>query len=148
MIRKAAIAWVLMIPVAILNGGLRNALFEPWAGELRAHQLSVLTGSLAFLGVAYALLRKDVEDKPDRTLLGLGVAWVVATIAFEFVFGHWVMGNTWSKLLADYNVAEGRLWPIVLLVLGTSPLLVKRLGARVLDEQDNIEAREHSHRLT
>lgn len=148
MVRKAVIAWFLMIPVAILNGGLRNALFEPWVGELRAHQLSVLTGSLAFFGVAYALLHKDVRDTPDRKLLGLGAIWTVATIIFEFGFGHWVMGNSWSTLIADYNVANGRLWPAVLLALMLSPLLVKHLHLLVPEHPEGPSDHAHSHRLT
>lgn len=147
MIHRAAIAWLLMIPVAILNGGLRNALFVPWLGELRAHQVSVLTGSLAFFGVAYALLHTDVKDTPDRELLGLGAVWAGATVAFEFVFGHWVMGNSWSTLVADYNIAQGRLWTLVLVAIMLSPLLVKRLQVRVSEGLAGSGDRAHSQRM-
>jgi hypothetical protein len=27
---------------------------------------------------------------------------------FEFGFGHWVVGDSWSNLLGAYNLAEGR----------------------------------------
>ena len=133
MIRKAAIAWVLMIPVAILNGGLRQALFAPAFGDLRAHQLSVLTGSLAFFAVIYALIHREAPKYPDRWLIGLGAVWVAATIVFEFGFGHWVMGNPWSRLLADYNIFAGRLWTVVLAVIGIAPLAVKRIATHRRD---------------
>lgn len=130
MIRRAVAAWILMIPVAILNGGLRETLLVPVVGELRAHQLSVLTGSLACFAVIYALLHREAHRYSDRWLLGLGGVWVAATMVFEFGFGHWVMDNSWSRLLADYNVFAGRLWVVVLAVIGIAPLAVKRIASR------------------
>ena len=128
MIRRAMLAWLLMIPVAILNGLLRQTLFVPAVGDLAGHQLSVLTGAAAFFGVIYALLHGDAPRYTDRWLLGLGAVWVVATIVFEFGFGHWVMGTSWSRLLADYNIFAGRLWVAVLAVIGLAPLAVKRIA--------------------
>lgn len=135
MIRKAILAWLLMIPVAILNGGLRQALFVPAVGELAGHQLSVLTGSAAFFGVIYAMLHRDAPRYSDRWLLGLGAVWVAATIVFEFGFGHWVMGNSWSRLMADYNIFAGRLWVVVLMVIGIAPLAVKRIASHRRDSE-------------
>lgn len=128
MIRKAAMTWIVMIPVAILNGIVRQALFEPQVGELPAHQLSVVTGSAAFFALICAMLHREAPQQSDRWLRGLGAVWVAATGAFEFVFGHVVMGNPWSRLLADYNVLAGRLWLVVLAVIAISPLAVKRLA--------------------
>jgi hypothetical protein len=128
MVRKAVVTWVLMIPIAILNGGFRQAVLVPAVGDLRGHQLSVLTGSAAFLALVYAMLHRDAPRYTDRWLLGLGGIWVAATILFEFVFGHWVMGHAWTHLLADYNIFAGRLWTVVLASVGIAPLLVKRLA--------------------
>ncbi|HYH12451.1 MAG TPA: hypothetical protein VD789_08875 [Thermomicrobiales bacterium] len=128
MIRRAIVTWVLMVPIAILNGGLRESLVEPQVGERAANQISVVTGSLAFFTLIYVMLRRNAPAKTDRWLLGLGGAWVAATVVFEFVFGHLVMGKAWSYLLADYNVLEGRLWPVVLVVVGIAPLAVKRIA--------------------
>jgi apolipoprotein N-acyltransferase len=46
---------------------------------------------------------------------------LLATIAFEFGFGHFVAGHSWSKLLADYNVFNGRLWLLVLVWITIMP---------------------------
>jgi hypothetical protein len=126
MMRRATLTWLLMIPVAILNGGFREAVLVPAVGELRGHQLSVLTGSVAFFALVYTMLRRDAPRYTDRWLLGLGGVWVAATIVFEFGFGRWVMGHTWSHLLADYNVFAGRLWVVVLATVAIGPLLVNR----------------------
>ena len=127
MIRRAIIAWFLMIPAAILNGVLRETVVRPEVGELPAHQISVVTGSAFFLTVAYYLLRDHAGDAENRTPLGIGASWLAATILFEFGFGHYVDGKSWSELTHDYNIAEGRLWPVVLLVILFAPLIVKRI---------------------
>jgi hypothetical protein len=128
MIKRAALAWAAMIPVAITNGIVRETVIRPVVGELPAHQLSVVTGGLGFLGVTWLLFRHQAVKKTDRTLLKVGAAWVIATIAFEFSFGLLADGKTWSELLHDYNVFHGRLWPLVLLVIGLAPLSVKHLS--------------------
>ncbi|HUX93413.1 MAG TPA: hypothetical protein VMV36_06355, partial [Ignavibacteriaceae bacterium] len=56
-----------------------------------------------------------------------GVFWLTITIVFEFIFGHFIMGHPWEKLLHDYNFLDGRLWVIVLLWTTISPYLLFRL---------------------
>lgn len=129
MVRRAALTWILLIPVAILNGVIRRVVFEPIAGDLGAHQISIVTGSAAFVTLTYVMLHNDVEREDDGRLVRIGFAWVVATVVFEFGFGHYVAGDPWSRLLRDYDFTEGRVWPLVLLTLMVSPLLVKRLHA-------------------
>ncbi len=124
---RAVVTWVLMIPVAILNGLFRESVIRPRIGELRGHQLSVATGSTGFLALVYALWRGEVGRIEDRDLLRMGRIWVVATILFEFGFGHYLRGFSWRQLLHDYNVRAGRLWVVVLLMVLFSPLIVKRM---------------------
>lgn len=128
MFRKAVVTWVLMIPVAILNGLFRESIVRPRMGELRAHQISVVTGSTGFLALVYALWRGDVGRIDDRDLLRMGGLWLAATIVFEFGFGHYLRGFSWDELLHDYNVRAGRLWVVVLLVILFSPVTVKRMA--------------------
>jgi hypothetical protein len=44
-------------------------------------------------------------------------------VGFEFRFGHYVMGRSWSRLLADYNLFAGRVWVLVLLTVLCMPLI-------------------------
>ena len=55
-------------------------------------------------------------------LIALGVMWALLTIAFEFGFGR-AMGQSWATLLENYNLARGRIWPLVLVVLLLTPPL-------------------------
>lgn len=50
-----------------------------------------------------------------------GLIWV-----FETVLGHYVLGDPWSQVLRDYNVLEGRIWPLVLLMI--SPYVFYEIG--------------------
>ena len=52
----------------------------------------------------------------------LGTVWVALTVAFEFLAGHYVFGNSWERLIVDYNVFRGRIWILVLLMNLFAPL--------------------------
>ena len=43
-------------------------------------------------------------------------------MAFEFLFGR-VAGASWESLLANYDLSEGRLWPLVLVSVLLAPWL-------------------------
>ena len=45
------------------------------------------------------------------------------TIGFELLLGHYVSGATWETQVADYNVLQGRWWPLVLLTTFLAPWL-------------------------
>ena len=128
MFRKAVLTWVLFVPLAIMNGVIRQAVYRPVVGDLPAHQISTAVASAAFVAVTYATLHTEAACPHDHTLLRVGAGWVAATVLFEFGFGHYVAGNSWKKLLHDYKIAEGRIWPLSLATLLMSPLLVKRLS--------------------
>jgi len=53
-------------------------------------------------------------------------AWVALTLAFEFLAGHYLFHNPWDKLLADYDVLHGRIWPLVLIVTLLAPVIAYR----------------------
>ena len=49
------------------------------------------------------------------------------TVAFEFLFGHYVAGHSWDRLLHDYNLFAGRVWVVVLVWVTVAPYLFFRL---------------------
>jgi len=62
------------------------------------------------------------------------MTWLVLTLAFEFLFGHYVGGHSWRSLLDDYDLLSGRLWVLVPAWLAVAPYLFHRLqggGRRV-----------------
>lgn len=123
---RALAIWFLFIPAMIVNGWARESILTQSLGDLHAHQISCLTGSALILSISCLCIRW-LGLTATRGLLATGLGWLCLTIAFEFTFGLLVAGAAWDRLLADYNLAAGRLW---LLVLGTTllaPLIAARL---------------------
>jgi hypothetical protein len=123
---KALAVWCAMAAVAIVNGGVRNAFLTPHLGEHAGHVASTITGSIAFLVLIWATL-PWIRPSGRRDLVLLGALWLGLTIAFEFLAGHYLFGNTWQRLLEDYNVFHGRVWVAVLLVTFLGPIWMGRL---------------------
>ena len=127
--RRAIVCWFGLAVLMVVNGVGRQAVLEPVFGPLRAHQASSLYGVLLIVVAAW-LFVPWIGARRSSEQIALGLFWLACTVAFEFAFGHWVVGHSWSALLADYDLAAGRLWPIVLLATTLSPWLVGRLRDR------------------
>ncbi len=121
------LAWLPMVVIGIANGVLRETTYGKRLPELRAHQVSTLTGLVLFgLYIWWLSLLWPLRSAKEAVVIGL--VWVVLTLAFEFSFGHWVAGHSWRRLLADYNVLAGRVWVVVLVWIGIAPFLFYRIG--------------------
>ena len=119
--------WIIFGILAIVNGVIRNKVYAPKIGEYPAHVVSTIVAICFVVGGTYLFLRFARIDYDAMNLLLIGGFWVLLTILFEFLFGHYVVGNTWEKLIADYNILNGRLWGLFLLAELLSPLLVALL---------------------
>lgn len=132
----AALTWLGLAVLAVGLGALRVLFLEPLAGEPVAHVLGTLAGCSLFLVlicwfVGRFIPRADLRSRRVRVrLAALGLFWTLLTICFEFGFGHYVMGHSWARLLADYNLLAGRLWVLVLLTLYFGPRLCARFLVR------------------
>ncbi len=129
MIAKYLLVWIILALVAIINGAIRNEVYKSLLGDLRAHQLSTLTGIILFGLVIWGVTRlwKITSAQQAWTI---GFIWLAMTIAFEFIFGHFVMGHPWSKLLHDYNIFQGRLWIFVLIWTTIAPYVFFKLSGK------------------
>ena len=126
MVLKYTLSWVPMIFIAIANGAIRQFVYGPQMSELSAHQISCATAVLLFFVYALCLARLMPLNNP-RQALGIGLIWVTLTVAFEFCFGLFIAGHSLERLLHDYNLAAGRLWPLVLVNLLVMPYIVFRI---------------------
>ena len=113
MIWKYVLLWFGLVIVAILNGLLRQKVTLRYTGELTAHQLSTLTFIL-LTGTYVWLFSLLWPLETAGQAWTIGAIWLLMTIVFEFIFGHFVMKHSWEKLFHDYNILKGRLWIIVL----------------------------------
>lgn len=117
--------WVILAVAMIANGIFRVNVLQPRFGLPEADILSAVLGIVIILAVTRPFLRPLAGSTPPELLIVSGVL-VVLTVIFEFTFGRWVDGKSWSELAADYAIWRGRLWPIVLLVLAASPFIWAR----------------------
>jgi len=123
---KAAGIWALMLIIAIILGAGREMLLTPAVGELSAHQIGSILFSVCIFLLVYSLI-PTMKLTTHSAYWLLGISWVAMTVTFEFLFGHFVMGHSWSRLLADYNLLQGRLWILILMVTGISPFIAAKL---------------------
>jgi hypothetical protein len=126
MIKRYTIAWLGLVLIMILNGTIRNLVYGPLVSELTAHQISSVTGVL-LTGLFTWLLSLKWRIQSERQALAIGSIWLVLTIVFEFIFGHYVMGHPWSRLLYDYNLIEGRVWSLVLIFTMIAPYIIYKM---------------------
>ena len=123
---KAAAIWLLILGLAMLNGGLREAVLLPALGKPAAPLLSGVILSLCIVGVALLLVPRLGRLQRARALR-LGLFWLALTLAFEFGFGRGVQGRSWGELLEAYTFRDGNIWPLVLVVTLFAPLIAVRL---------------------
>ena len=124
---RGVVVWLLLALVAVAAGGLREGQLVPRFGESGAHLIGTVAVVLFFLAVIAGSVQWIVPGLERPHLLRLGVFWVLLTVAFEFGFGHFVVGHPWSRLLHDYNLLAGRVWLLVLLTLLFAPSVLGRL---------------------
>jgi hypothetical protein len=118
--------WPVLAVLAVANGVLRQTTYGGHVPELTAHQISTVTGT-ALIGAAVWILNRYWPIESAREAVIIGACWLVMTVLFEFGFGHFVAGHSWSTLIADYNLLDGRIWAIFLVALALMPYVVFRL---------------------
>ena len=120
---RAILAWLVILILAVLNGGLREGILIPQLGESIARILSPIFLSLLIFIVAYLLI-PWIQAITVRDAWFVGLLWLALTLAFEFLAGHYLFGDAWEKLIAEYNVTQGKLWVLVPISTLISPVLV------------------------
>jgi hypothetical protein len=121
MLLRAIAVWLLLMVMAVANGVIREAFITPLFDAPTGHILSTAILCVAIFVVAWFSI-SWIGPNTGREALSIGIQWVGLTIAFEFLAGHYVFGNTWESLLADYNLFHGRIWVLVLLAELFAPL--------------------------
>jgi hypothetical protein len=127
--RRWTAAWLGGTVLAIANGVVREAGYAGRVGDLAAHQISTVT-FLGLFAAYFGVLERRWPIATTRRALEIGATWVLLTVVFEFGFGHWVDGKTWSELARNYDLTSGHLFLLVLLWVGAGPALVRAVRRR------------------
>ena len=126
MIARYVIAWLPMVVIGIVNGVIRKQWYGNYLSELRAHQVSTVTGAVLF-GLYIWAISRIWRLESGMQSLSLGFIWLAMTVCFEFFFGHYVAGYAWSRLFHDYNILAGRIWGLLLIWITVGPYVFYRL---------------------
>jgi hypothetical protein len=125
MILKYFFAWFGMMILAIINGGVRDFVYQPHVGNLPAHQISTFT-LIALLAGYFRILTARWPIKSASQAWIIGGMWFLMTEAFEFGVGRFIEGASWSKLFDAYNVSAGQVWIFIPLWVLIGPYLFFR----------------------
>jgi hypothetical protein len=123
---RAVLVWLIILVLAILNGAFRQGLLIPRFGEPVGRVLSPIILAVLVLVAAWILL-PWIQPHTQRDAWLVGVLWLVLTLAFEFLAGHYLFGDPWERLLAEYNVARGRFWVLVPITTLLAPIVIQTL---------------------
>jgi hypothetical protein len=123
---RAFLLWSAIIPLAIANGALRDAVLTKLVGAAPARLFSGLMLSAIIFG--WTVLTISWIRAPQLWIyVVIGVCWFMLTVAFEFTFGRFVAKHSWDELLRAYRFEGGDIWPIVLVVVAISPIVAVML---------------------
>ena len=131
MLARALIVWFGILAIAFANGMLREAGLTPQLGEQLGRAVSSLILAAAVFVVTWFTIGWIRPVSADDAWI-VGLVWVAMTLAFEFLAGHYLFGNPWSRLLAEYNVVEGRIWALVLIATLVAPIVTARAQSLLL----------------
>ena len=120
MILRALAVWLILLILAVLNGGLRDTQLSPRLGDTVGRGISTLL-LCGLIVLATWLTIGWIRPGGSREALAVGALWVALTLAFEFGVGHYGFGKPWPELLADYDLSRGRIWIAVLVVTLLAP---------------------------
>lgn len=124
-ILKSVLIWLCFIPVAILNGGLREHVLNRALGEKWALPVSGIVLSICIFLISWLLLPRIGRISAKNCII-TGLLWTFLTILFEFASGL-AGGSTLRELVAAYNPMTGNLWLLVLATTLLSPAAVRKI---------------------
>lgn len=120
---RILLTWLVLAVVMSANGVFRELALERWMPENAAGWISLLLGLVLILIVTRIGFRGIPESYPIASLLLVGAFLVALTIAFEFTIGMLVDRKSFMELANAYAFWRGEMWPVVLVVLGLTPVI-------------------------
>lgn len=121
---KSFLIWLGIIPLAILNGGLREKILLPLLGPIGLPLSGIILCITVFL-LTYIFIPL-LGNGNNTTYIKMGLLWIVSTIVFEFSLGF-ATGDSFSEMINAYNITTGNLWIIVVLFIGFAPWITATL---------------------
>lgn len=121
------IAWFALLISAIINGTVRDFCYPKKIKKLQAHRISTFTLVFLINLVTYLFLKITNATPSKKELWILGLGWLIMTLAFEFLFFHYIGKHSWKELFDQYNLKKGKIWILVLIATLLAPILMNNL---------------------
>ena len=125
MIKKSILIWLLIIPLAILNGILRESVLIPFIGIKYALPISGII-LCSFIFVVSLIFIPKLGRGINKTYWVIGGLWIILTILFETIMGL-ASGNNLSDLMKAYDITSGDLWLLIVIFVGIAPWLTAKI---------------------
>lgn len=122
---KYFLFWFPMLLLAVINGAARDLWYKKYVGDLAGHQISTVSLILLFGVYIYLIISRFPPGSATQSLF-IGFLWLILTLAFEFGFGR-LRGNSWSRLLGEYNILQGRIWIVIPIWITVAPYLFYKI---------------------
>lgn len=122
--------WVALVGIAVLNGIVREKLLVPTVGHLLALSASGLAFSILVFLTTLLLVPFIGKHKISKYCL-VGFSWFFLTLAFEFLFGYFVLRKPLGEILEVFCFWKGNLFVVVLAFLIISPPLCAKIRGLV-----------------
>ena len=120
MIGRALLVWAAIAAAAVANGAFRDTILVARMSETAARAVSTLMLSAIVLAAAWISVTW-ISAEPARDAWRIGAIWLAMTLAFETLAGHYLFRVPWSRIAEDYNLLQGRIWVLVLIVTLVAP---------------------------
>ena len=121
---KSLFVWLMIIPIAVLNGLVRDCVMQSLLGRY-ALPLSGITLCALIMALAWLCIPRLGVSRP-RQLAVMGLVWAWLAVVFEGVLGL-ALGRSLADVLAAYDMTSGNLWPLVVLCVGCAPWVAAKM---------------------
>ena len=125
MIKKSILIWLSIIPLAILNGILRESVIAPLIGMKYALPVSGISLCLLIFIVSLIFIPK-LGKGTKKTYWIIGGLWTFLTILFETIMGL-ASGNNFDEMIKAYDITTGNLWLLVVIFVGIIPWRIAKI---------------------
>jgi hypothetical protein len=114
------VVWFGILIAANVNGAFRELVLRPLVGSPGAHGVSTLLLCALIMLIA-RLSINWIAPGGSRMAWRIGFLWLVLTLTFEFLAGRYLFGNSWERIVSEYDVTAGRFWILVPIVTLIAP---------------------------
>jgi hypothetical protein len=126
MLIRAIAVWLVIIAAESVSGAIRRLWLIPILGDARSGRIGFVVGAIIIITIAWFFVRW-MRAETTAALLLIGLLWAALTLLFEIALGRLVFDYSWARIAADYDITQGGLMAIGLVVLLFAPWIAAKL---------------------